>query len=315
MTGRGDYADRLDPAYWDYIDAANAHFPANAATLPFAQQRVLYDAMCQRFHPGRPPGVKGKDAAIDGPGGRIPIRLYRTGGGPSAAVVLFFHGGGFVFGGLESHDDTCADLCAGTGLEIVSVDYRLAPEHLHPASFDDTLASWHWLSNETSRPIILAGESAGGTLAAAVVRAVRKEPRSAAGQLLIYPSLGGQAGHSHRAHAFAPLLTLDEVESYRRLRSAGAPPGRDPSFEPLADTDFRGLPPTVVVTAECDPLSSEGEAYRDAIRAAGGSAIWREEPRLTHSFLRARTTVPRAREAFARIVSDLAALSTRTLGR
>lgn len=312
-TARGAYADRLDDDYWLYVDAVNAAFPADAAALPIAAQRALYDAMSRRFHPGRPLDITVEDMTIDGPGGRIPIRLYRKKAVRPSAVVLYFHGGGFVFGGLYSHDDTCSDLCAGTGLEIFSVDYRLAPEHPHPAAFTDALAAWRWLLAGTDRPIVLAGESAGGTLAATVAHAVRNGSRSAAGQLMIYPMLGGKPGHSHRAHAFAPLLSLDDVETCRRAWSGGEPPPGDPTFEPLADPDFSGLPPTVVVTAECDPLSSEGEAYCKAVRAAGGSSIWREEQRLTHSFLRARASVPRASEAFSRIVDDLSMLAATKL--
>ncbi|RWP44146.1 alpha/beta hydrolase fold domain-containing protein, partial [Mesorhizobium sp.] len=109
-------------------------------------------------------------------------------------------------------------------------------------------------------------------------------------------------------HAEAPLLTLSDIGFYRQVRSGKAQSPDEPTFAPLRDSDFSGLPPTVVVTAQCDPLSSDGEAYRDRILAAGGRAWWHEEPRLVHSFLRARKTVPRAGEAFTRIVAAIATL-------
>ncbi|RUX68458.1 esterase, partial [Mesorhizobium sp. M7A.F.Ca.US.014.04.1.1] len=126
---------------------------------------------------------------------------------------------------------------------------------------------------------------------------------------LIYPELGGdERAGSYIEHADAPLLSVADIAFYRDVRSARRQSLDDPTFAPLRDKDFTGLPPTVIVTPECDPLSSDGETYRDRILAAGGKAWWHEEPRLVHSFLRARTTVPAAAEAFARIVAAVAAL-------
>ena len=168
---------------------------------------------------------------------------------------------------------------------------------------------FEWAAATIGPPIVLCGESAGGNLAAAVAHATRGNPVQAIGQVLIYPGLGGDmSAGSHVEHADAPLLTSRDIEFYRRIRSGNAYAPGDATLEPLCDSDFSGLPPTVVVTAECDPLSSDGETYRDRILAAGGLAWWREEPRLVHSFLRARTTVPRAAEAFARIIGAVAAL-------
>ncbi|MBZ9909895.1 alpha/beta hydrolase [Mesorhizobium sp. BR115XR7A] len=309
MTSRGKYGPWLDPALWAYIDSVNAWYPPEIAGLPIDKQRAVYARMCRAFHQGRPPGVKATDSLVAASNHDIPVRRYRLAGATPRATVLYFHGGGFILGGLESHDDICAEICAGTGFDIVSVDYRLAPEHLHPAAFDDALAAFEWAAATSEPPLVLCGESAGGNLAAAVAQATRRHPRAAIGQVLIYPDLGGnEAIGSYVEHADAPLLSTSDVAFYRDVRSARKQSPGDPTFAPLRGRDFSGLPPTVIITAECDPLSSDGEVYRDHILEAGGKAWWHEEPRLVHSFLRARTAVPAAAEAFARIIAAVAAL-------
>ncbi|TRC90859.1 alpha/beta hydrolase [Mesorhizobium sp. WSM4303] len=310
-AGRGKYATLLDPALWDYIDCVNDWFPPEIAELPIAEQRSVYDAMCRAFHQGYPKGVSASDGIIAADEGHtIPIRYYRMAGKPVRAIIVYYHGGGFVLGGLDSHDDICAEICAGIGFDVVSADYRLAPEHPHPAAFEDALAAFEWASQTTDLPIVLVGESAGGNLAAAVAHASRRDPRHAVGQVLIYPSLGGdENAGSYVEHAQAPLLTLRDIETYRTIRCGPAQSRDDPTFSPLSDSDFSGLPPTVIVTAQCDPLSSDGQTYRDRIVAAGGRAWWYEEPRLVHSFLRTRKTVPRAGEAFLCILAAIAAVA------
>ncbi|WIW54366.1 alpha/beta hydrolase [Mesorhizobium mediterraneum] len=305
---RGKYATLLDPALWAYIDRVNAWYPPEM-DLPVDKQRAVYDAMCRAFHTGTPAGVEASDSAVAAGDHAIPIRRYQLAGKAPQAMVVYYHGGGFVLGGLDSHDDICAEICAGTGFAVLSADFRLAPEHLHPAAFDDALAVFEWAADTEGLPIVLCGESAGGNLAAGVAHAARHHPRHAIGQVLIYPELGGdESAGSYVEHAEAPLLTLSDIGFYRQVRSGKAQSPDDPTFAPLRDSDFSGLPPTVVVTAQCDPLSSDGEAYRDRILAAGGRAWWHEEPRLVHSFLRARKTVPRAGEAFTRIVAAIATL-------
>ncbi|RWI03674.1 MAG: steryl acetyl hydrolase [Mesorhizobium sp.] len=305
---REKYATLLDPALWTYIDRVNAWYPPEM-DLPVDKQRAVYDAMCRAFHAGTPAGVEASDGTVAAGDQAIPIRRYQLAGKAPQAVVVYYHGGGFVLGGLDSHDDICAEICAGTGFAVLSADYRLAPEHLHPAAFDDALAVFECAASTSGLPIVLCGESAGGNLAAGVAHAARRHPRPAIGQVLICPELGGdESAGSYVVHAEAPLLTLSDIEFYRQVRSGKAQSPDDPTFSPLRDGDFSGLPPTVIVTAQCDPLSSDGEAYRDRILAAGGRAWWYEEPRLVHSFLRARKTVPRAGEAFTRVVAAIATL-------
>ena len=153
------------------------------------------------------------------------------------------------------------------------------------------------------------GESAGGTLAACVAHRTRDHPRPPAGQVLIYPMLGGDMHTgSYIAHADAPLLSARDVAHYATIRTDGADVSDDPRYMPLADNDFSRLPPTVIFTAECDPLSSDGEAYRDRLVAAGANAQWNEESGLPHGYLRGRHMAARAGASFERIVQALTAL-------
>ncbi len=236
---------------------------------------------------------------IDIGGRSLPARRYLRAGTSPSATIVYYHGGGFILGGLDSHDDICAELCAGTGYDVLSVDYRLAPEHLHPAAFDDAVGVFTWAAAANDLPIVLCGESAGGNLAAAVAHATRGQARTAVGQVLIYPSLGGDMSRgSYVTHADAPMLSTRDVLFYRDVRFGAGGYAEDARVAPLADRDFSGLPATIVFTAQCDPLSSDGEAYRDRILAAGGRAAWREEPGLVHSYLRARRMSRRAARGF-----------------
>ncbi|MFA6155028.1 alpha/beta hydrolase [Mesorhizobium sp.] len=303
-----DYTTLIDAETWAFIERTNSYYPPDTIDYTIAQQREIYDRMCREFFAGYPAGVTVETSAIPTPTHKIPIRTYRS-MPQAAATVLYFHGGGFILGGLDSHDDVCAELCARTGYEVVSVDYRLAPEHLHPAAFDDAMSAFLWAVSTRDRPILLCGDSAGGNLAAAVSHATRGHAKRPAGQVLIYPGLGGnRSTASYVTHAEAPMLTVRDLEFYKHIRTGGQDRGNDATLTPLADTDFSNLPPTMLITAQCDPLSSDGEAYRDRIVAAGGSAIWIEERGLVHGYLRARHTVARARSSFTRVVDAMGAL-------
>ncbi|MBO6539489.1 MAG: alpha/beta hydrolase [Rhizobiaceae bacterium] len=305
-----DYSKLLDDETRAFIAQTDSYYPPDAVDLPVAGQREVYDRMCRAFFSGYPDGITAETTAVAAEGRDIPVRIYRNAQANGAAVVIYYHGGGFILGGLESHDDVCAELCERTGFELISVDYRLAPEHQHPAAYDDAMAAFDWVSEHYSAPIILCGDSAGGNLAAAVAHATRGNPRAPIGQMLIYPGLGGdRTTGSYIEHADAPMLTTRDIDFYGDIRAGGRDVADDPTAAPLADTDFTGLPATVTITAECDPLSSNGEAYRDRILAAGGKAVWREEKGLVHGYLRGRGSVTRARQSFDRIVVSLKALA------
>lgn len=304
-----DYSIIIDAETWAFIKRTDSWYPPDTIDYTIAQQRDIYDRMCREFFAGYPDGVSAHDEPILAGDRAIPTRRYAMAGSGAEVLVLYFHGGGFILGGLDSHDDVCAELCGRTGFDVVSVDYRLAPEHVHPAAFDDALAAFEWARTATDGPIVLAGDSAGGNLAAAVSHAARGSGRQPAGQVLVYPGLGGDPSRgSYVLHAEAPMLTMRDLHFYRDVRSGGPPREGDVTLTPLADADFSGLPPTVAVAAECDPLCDDGAAYCARLTAAGGKAQSVVEPGLVHGFLRARHTVTRARNAFTRIVDAVGAL-------
>lgn len=297
-----DYDTLIDAETWAFIRETEAYYPPDTTQMSVADQRAAYDRMCRAFFKGYPDGI----TVTDGHARGVPIRVYEK--GTPIGTVVYFHGGGFIVGGLESHDDVCAEICDRTGLRVVSADYRLCPEHPHPASYDDAVCVVQYVSQFWPGVTILAGDSAGGNLAAAAAQTLRHEV-PLAGLVLIYPGLGGDDRKgSYIAHANAPMLTLEEVKFYSRLRRAVAD---DATAAPLAEHDFSGMPPTVAITAQCDPLSDDGKEFCDRITAAGGKAHWHEEPGLVHGYLRARSSVSRARESFDRIIFAVAALSQR----
>ena len=298
-----DYRSVIDVPTWAFIARSAESYPDDTATAPIFEQRRIYDAMCRQFDQGRPKGVTTQDHPVDG----VPCRHYAA--APPTTVysmptVVYLHGGGFVVGGLDSHDDVCAELCAASGLRVISVDYRLSPEHPHPAALDDTLAVTRVLLADG--PVLLAGDSAGGTLAAAASHTLRFHP-NLSGQVLIYPGLGGDPNTgSYLIHAEAPMLTRDDVLFYARVRRADP---NDPTAAPLLAADLTGLPPTIAFSAECDPLADDALHYCKRLTAAGAPARRILEPGLVHGYLRARHTVPRAAASFARIITALTALA------
>lgn len=315
-----DYTRLIDAETWDFIRATEAFYPPETASYSILRQREIYDAMCRAFHHGHPGGIAVRDAVIGG----VACRIYEPASrAPDPATIVYFHGGGFVVGGLDSHDDVCAEICAGTGLPVVSADYRLAPEHRHPAHFDDALAVALAVAGagdgaapapaDLPRAIVLAGDSAGGNLAASVAHRLRGGDADLRGQILIYPGLGGDRSRgSYRTHAMAPMLTLADVEYYVSVRYAdGVEPVQDVTATPLQDSDFTGLPPTIALAAACDPLADDAALYVARIRAAGGRAQFLREPGLVHGYLRARHSVARAGASFARIIAGIRTLAVR----
>ena len=304
MTPTPDYHTLLDDEIWAYMKRSDTFYPPDAVGLTIEQQRAVYDRMCAGFHQGHPDGVKTWDA----PFGGVPCRVYEV--GAADVTVIYYHGGGFVVGSLDSHDDVCAEICAQTGYRVISVDYGLAPEVTFPGCFNDAWAAFAAVADTYTGPLLVAGDSAGGNLAAAMAHHARgRVDGRIRGQVLIYPGLGGDRGQgSYILHANAPQLTMADMEFYQNVRAGGTPPTGDPRYAPLHDTDFAGLPSSIILTAECDPLSSDGETYRDAVLAVGGQAMWIEGQGLVHGCLRARVMSVKAAAFFANVVQAIKAL-------
>jgi acetyl esterase len=290
----------LDPEMRAFIDKYREVSSLSTATS-IEQQRSDYDAMLRHFCYQHPPGLVSNDAIVNGRHGDIPLRHYRHGEGNHRALILFVHGGGFILGSLDSHDDICAELCADSGYDLVSVDYRLSPEHYHPTHLDDVEDAFRALGHDNT---ILVGVSAGGTLCAALCHRLAASTHRPAGQVLIYPGLGGDRLDlaSYRENAEAPLLTTADIAFYRGVRCPGGNlPIEDPEFYPLAADDFSHAPPTIAISAAIDPLRDDARVYAEKLQAAGVAAEWINEPGMVHDYLRARHVSSAAGAAFARI--------------
>jgi acetyl esterase len=271
----------LDPeiqAMLDALAAMNAP-PMSAGTPEEARQAFRFMTVEMRRPETVIPVKETEDVVISTDNGDLAARIYRpdTAEGPLPTIV-FAHGGGFVIGDIETHDNQCRAVCAGTDAVVVSIDYRLAPEAPWPAAVHDTHAAVQWaadhideLGGDADR-LAIAGDSAGGNLSAVVALVARDEGPQLCAQLLIYPAtdLGEDSVHQSRVdNAEGYFLTADEMIWFRQHYAGGVPDPADPRLSPLKADDLSGLPPAVVATAEFDPLRDEGEAYADALRAAG----------------------------------------------
>lgn len=266
------------------------------------QQRESYEKICRQFCYPHPDGISTRDAQINGRHGNIDIRHYRYDRTEqSAAQIIFIHGGGFILGNLDSHDDICAELCAASGFDTVSIDYRLSPEFYHPVHLDDVVDAYLEVSNNQS---IMVGVSAGATLSAALCHRLKASSQLPVGQVLIYPGLGGDLFDldSYRVNAHAPLLSTDDIHFYRKARCRDESlPLDDPEFYPLAAKDFSGLPRTIAFSADIDPLRDDAAFYVEQINRSGGNATVYNEVGLIHDYLRARHTSKKAADSFRRI--------------
>ncbi|MFZ5747870.1 MAG: alpha/beta hydrolase [Pseudomonadota bacterium] len=242
-----------------------------------------------------------RDFAIPARHGAIPARLYL----PQAErppLILFFHGGGWALCGLDTHDGQCRRLCADSGAAVLAVDYRLAPEHPFPAGFDDCLDATLWALEDDALPgidtsfFVLAGDSAGGTLAAGVALALRdRGGPMARGQALFYPALQHPSrpspSYSNYAEGFG--LTRRAMGYFWDIYLAGAVP--IPVYAaPMHADDLSGLPPAFIVTAECDVLRDEGEGFAERLHAAGIAVEQHRIPGVNHGFLALDTLLPAA---------------------
>ena len=253
-----------------------------------------------------------EDREIPGPGGEIPIRIYRPESRELLPVIVYFHGGGFVGGNIETLDGVCRGLSVGVPAVVVSVDYRLAPEAPFPAAVDDCEAAVRWVSDHAEAigavgsRLAVAGDSAGGNLGAVVAR----RARDAGGppisfQLLIYPCTDmtcSKPSHSENGEGY--LLTAERMRWFYGHYLAGCDP-RHPDLSPLLVGDLSGLPPALVITAEFDPLRDEGEAYAARLSEAGVAAASTRYDGMIHAFFGMSGTIDAADRAMAEAVLAL----------
>jgi acetyl esterase len=249
-----------------------------------------------------------RDRVIPGPAGDIPVRVYVPTADPGPRPVLvYFHGGGWVIGDLETHDGTVRALAAASGVTVVSVDYRLAPEHPFPAAVDDCLAAVRWVAdpgNATAldidpRRMAVGGDSAGGNLAAVVAQQLRDDGPAVQFQLLVYPVTDVRLSHpSIDQNADGYLLTKADMLWFRE-HYVGDHGWTDPLVSPLLATEeaVRGVAPALVITAEYDPLRDEGEAYAERLRAAGVAATATRYEGMIHGFFSMGDMIPEGKAA------------------
>jgi acetyl esterase len=241
------------------------------------------------------PMVRVEAAEIPGPAGALPARFYVPGrlpAGEPAPLLVYYHGGGWVVGDLDTHDGLCRFLAAAAGVTVLSLSYRLAPEHPFPAAAEDSLAGFAWAAANTAEVgvdparIAVGGDSAGGNLAAVVSLLARDAggPMPAM-QLLIYPAtdaVGGQRSRELFAEGF--LLTKRDMDTFEAHYLPPGTDSRDPRVSVLHAPDLSGLPPAYLCTAGFDPLRDEGEAYALRMREAGARVALRRHPGLIHGF-------------------------------
>jgi acetyl esterase len=257
------------------------------------------------------------DLTVPGATGPLRARLY-TPAPQWTDLVVFFHGGGFVFGDVDSHDGTCRLLCASGGFAVLSVEYGLAPEHPHPAAVDDAWAAWEWtLANASSLAgapaaprIGIGGDSAGGFLAAVTCQtALRTGTTAPVVQMLIYPAVG-EIGATRSMELFSDgfFLTREQMDFYEQCRLGDMPDDpsdyrRHPIYGELA-----GLPSALIATGGFDPLRDGGEAYAEALRAAGVHVVLRRYDSFIHGFVNMIGFSPACRAATVEIAEQTAAL-------
>jgi acetyl esterase len=234
-----------------------------------------------------------EDITIRTDAGPLAARIYRPEHDAPVPTIVFVHGGGFVIGDIETHDNQARTICAGTDAVVVSVDYRLAPEAPWPAAVDDTYAALQWAAvnidslGGAAERIAIAGDSAGGNLAAVAAQLCRDNGPRLAAQLLIYPATDMDADGPYASrvdNATGYFLTADDMQWFRDHYIGTVSDSHDPRMSPIHAADLTGVAPAVVVTAEFDPLRDEGDAYASALRAAGVRVDYQSYAGMIHGF-------------------------------
>jgi acetyl esterase len=260
-----------------------------------AQARAAHIASAPAVNGPAEPVATWYDRTVDAAGGPVRTRVYLPARHTSPGTLLYFHGGGWLTGTLDTYDPLCRSLANRSGLTVVSVDYRLAPEHPHPAAVDDAQAVLEWVAaghggpDIPAAPLAVAGDSAGGNLAAVLAVLARNAGRpQVAAQVLVYPITdAAMNSRSYRDYGAGFYLTADDMAAYWDRYAGRRRATLDPAFSPLHTADLSGLPPALVMTAEYDPLRDEGEHYAERLRAAGVPVRTQRFGGLVHGFFRA----------------------------
>lgn len=300
----------LHPELVGLVEALHAAPPISQIPLPVLRQMIRE----QWFDPGAPTAVATRNVSIPVEGHTLTARMYVPDNAPAVTPgVIFFHGGGFVFGDLESHDGACRRLCRTSGVRILAVDYRLAPEHPMPAAHDDAEAAVRWVFNHAAQlgfdrdRIGLCGDSAGALLAASTAFVLRSDPvcRIKA-QTLIYPVLmfGGSTA-SRQTFASGPILDAAVIEYFTRCYLGPNP--RDDVRLNLLNADLTGMPPATLVIAGLDPLQDEGRSFGRRMAERGVPVSVMEFGDLPHGFATLSHVSPAVGQVVAQIGTRLGA--------
>jgi acetyl esterase len=306
----------LHPQAQAWLDFLKARGVPPTHTLSVAEARRFYRDRRSVTQPAPPDVGQVRELSAEGPHGAIPLRLYRPIGSAADAklpALVYYHGGGWVIGDLETHDTLCRELANGAGCAVVAVDYRLGPENRFPAAVDDCIAATRWVRTNAAElgidPLRLAvgGDSAGGNLAAVVTIALRDSgDPPLAFQLLIYPATDMRRGApSHTTNGQGYVLTSDTITYFHDHYMADAAHDLDWRASPLLHPDLSRLPPALVLTAGFDPLRDEGLAYADALAAAGNATTCVCFDRQIHGFILMGKVLDEAHAAVALCASEL----------
>ncbi len=284
----------LDPQCQALVDAAarsGSAFDTNEPRLA----RLAYDAGTLLYRHEAPPLESVTNGVFAGPAGEVKVRTYRPlDTNTPAPALVYFHGGGWVVGNLSSHDHLCRYLAAKSGVVVIAVDYRLAPEHKFPAAYEDCLAAVRWVAASAAelgidaKRLAVGGDSAGGSLAAAAALAVRDEgwPMLRL-QLLLYPSTNFTADTpSMRDNGEGYLLTRAAMEQFIDWYLPSRIARTDPRASPQLAPEHSGLPPACILSAEYDPLRDEAHVYADTLERAGVAVERKCYGGMVHGFMR-----------------------------
>ena len=311
------YAGRLAPGMVEYLTRADELFSHAEADMTVEDQRRAFTELCRAFAGPHPEGLSVCDETVPGPHGDVAVRIYRPAGEGAMAGMVYFHGGGWVVGDLDSHDDHCAWMAAASGVVVVSVDYPLAPENIHPGPFEASdVAVRHIAAHAADYGIDparlgIGGDSAGAALAAAVALKARDEGGPAlALLLLIYPTLGcDHSLPSFAENADAPGLTTGDMTKYLRLYTGQEPEEiTDSRAAPLLATDLAGMPAAMIAACGLDPLRDEAAAWHERLERAGVPSRYYLGEGLVHGCMRARRMSASAMRFFEAICEGLSGL-------